>query len=800
MIDRTRPVTGALRRCLATRLGVLLALFAAASLPLGAQTDSFTVRTNPGGTARLVVTSPGAGQHASVRIDSSILRVSGVAPGTNLAAGDLYMSGANLLYHDGTASRTIGTQTWIASNALARNATDTSSAAVAGGYLYQFTNSSGTAAGGLRVSASAGAGVRGDGLDYGVYGSVTGASGSNYGLFGNNTCSGAGTIQTGTYGAASTAGPTRNIGVFGTAASATDNYGVYGRSSGTSANNRGAYGLADGGAGTKYGVFGEATGAGTNYGLYATASGGTTNWAGYFSGNTAVTGYVSITGASDSSGNLRFSAANPYIVSSSYFVCPGGAYFNSGTVYCEAELKTRGGIANDSGNYGGDIQLNDTVRFGGAITGMSGYYPANNMIRLTPNLHLNSTAGYAVIMNWDNGTTGAAQTFRIGNGAGADVFYVYADGQAFTTNWWRSIGATGWYNQTYGGGWWMADSTWIRTYGSKYLYCDSLIRADGGFEVDGSTVIDSNAGWHRTYGATGWYNGTYGGGWYMTDSTWVRCYNGKNTACDSWGSTGLSASGWTYGLQGWSTGGAYGGYFDAISDWGYVVDNGGNRKIWATGAVSEIVPTTEHGRVTLTCPEAPEYWYLDYGIAKLVDGEAYVALDPILRDVCIVDAENPMHVFLQVNSADAFDVAVIKDDQGFRLVERGGGRHSCEIDYSIVVRPKTNHGEGRFPEAPGPSYVRDKDIPGARAKNRPDRSKVFRWGADWEVYGYDPAEYVGVGERVPAGPRMGLMKVGEDEFVTREEFAARHGHANPSPPVELPPAAQPPGRPPGQDR
>jgi len=60
------------------------------------------------------------------------------------------------------------------------------------------------------------------------------------------------------------------------------------------------------------------------------------------------------------------------------------------------------------------------------------------------------------------------------------------------------------------------------------LYASGVIRSDGGFQVDGKTVIDDNAGWHRTYGNTGWYNGTYGGGWYMYDSTWVRSYNNKS--------------------------------------------------------------------------------------------------------------------------------------------------------------------------------------------------------------------------------------------------------------------------------
>ena len=34
-------------------------------------------------------------------------------------------------------------------------------------------------------------------------------------------------------------------------------------------------------------------------------------------------------------------------------------------------------------------------------------------------------------------------------------------------------------------------------------------------------------GWIYSYGSVGWYNSTYGGGWYMTDATYIRAYNGK---------------------------------------------------------------------------------------------------------------------------------------------------------------------------------------------------------------------------------------------------------------------------------
>ncbi len=72
-----------------------------------------------------------------------------------------------------------------------------------------------------------------------------------------------------------------------------------------------------------------------------------------------------------------------------------------------------------------------SVNFGGSITCMAGYCPANGIARMTPNLHLNSQGGYAVILNWDNGTTGNTATFRIGNGASADVFQVFANGNTY---------------------------------------------------------------------------------------------------------------------------------------------------------------------------------------------------------------------------------------------------------------------------------------------------------------------------------------------------------------------------------
>ena len=59
----------------------------------------------------------------------------------------------------------------------------------------------------------------------------------------------------------------------------------------------------------------------------------------------------------------------------------------------------------------------------------------------------------------------------------------------------------------------------------------------------GATIYNSN--WYRSYGQTGWYSQTYGGGIYMIDTTWVRVYNNKNfyTAGEIQGGTRLRAGG-----------------------------------------------------------------------------------------------------------------------------------------------------------------------------------------------------------------------------------------------------------------
>ncbi|MDA1379103.1 shufflon system plasmid conjugative transfer pilus tip adhesin PilV [Plesiomonas shigelloides subsp. oncorhynchi] len=46
--------------------------------------------------------------------------------------------------------------------------------------------------------------------------------------------------------------------------------------------------------------------------------------------------------------------------------------------------------------------------------------------------------------------------------------------------------------------------------------------------VTANSDIRTNSGWLITQGNQGWRNATHNGGWYMSDSTWLRSYLDKN--------------------------------------------------------------------------------------------------------------------------------------------------------------------------------------------------------------------------------------------------------------------------------
>ena len=49
--------------------------------------------------------------------------------------------------------------------------------------------------------------------------------------------------------------------------------------------------------------------------------------------------------------------------------------------------------------------------------------------------------------------------------------------------------------------------------------------------------------WFMTLGTGGWSNETHGGGWYMTDATWIRAYGGKPVYVANSGSSAIATAG-----------------------------------------------------------------------------------------------------------------------------------------------------------------------------------------------------------------------------------------------------------------
>jgi prepilin-type N-terminal cleavage/methylation domain-containing protein len=111
-------------------------------------------------------------------------------------------------------------------------------------------------------------------------------------------------------------------------------------------------------------------------------------------------------------------------------------------------------------------------------------------------------------------TIGAGTTIT----AGSDIS---AGGAVYSNNWFRSYGNTGWYNQNYGGGWYMSDGTWVRSYNDKYVYTGGVMYAAGGLWT-GNGI---------TFQAATAYQGNGCGGSQLTASTdgtgqLVQCKSG----------------------------------------------------------------------------------------------------------------------------------------------------------------------------------------------------------------------------------------------------------------------------------
>ena len=86
---------------------------------------------------------------------------------------------------------------------------------------------------------------------------------------------------------------------------------------------------------------------------------------------------------------------------------------------------------------------------------------------------------------------GFVSEYRDVNGNNAGIL-LPGDGDR---SWYRSSGRTGWYHETYGGGIWMVDSTWVRVYNYKSFWCDNTIQ---GNVINGNDHMNATNGFYQT--------------------------------------------------------------------------------------------------------------------------------------------------------------------------------------------------------------------------------------------------------------------------------------------------------------
>ncbi|MEE4260205.1 MAG: hypothetical protein V2I62_10620 [Bacteroidales bacterium] len=138
---------------------------------------------------------------------------------------------------------------------------------------------------------------------------------------------------------------------------------------------------------------------------------------------------------------------------------------------------------------------------------------------------------------------------------------------------------------------------------------------------------------------------------------------------------------------GWN---GYGGYFENDGAYAYVGGWQGfpsytARKILGNGSVSTIVKSVDNELITMTCPEAPEVLFQDFGIGRLSNGKAHISIDPNFSKNINVSESHPLKVFITLEG-DCNGVYVTnKSALGFDVIELQNGRSNVSFSWQIVA-------------------------------------------------------------------------------------------------------------------
>ncbi|WP_271392942.1 hypothetical protein [Aequorivita sinensis] len=147
---------------------------------------------------------------------------------------------------------------------------------------------------------------------------------------------------------------------------------------------------------------------------------------------------------------------------------------------------------------------------------------------------------------------------------------------------------------------------------------------------------------------------------------------------------------------------------------------GTDYKIIGTGNVSTLINDEHDIPRIMFAPESPEIVFQDYGVGQLVNGQAHISIDPILKQSLHIDSNHPLKVFVTLEG-DCNGVFVTnKSADGFTVKELQNGTSNVPFSWQIVAnRADTKDRSGnvvskhvglRLPVGPGPINAEAKQL------------------------------------------------------------------------------------------
>lgn len=260
-----------------------------------------------------------------------------------------------------------------------------------------------------------------------------------------------------------------------------------------------------------------------------------------------------------------------------------------------------------------------------------------------------------------------------------------------------------------------ANSQGVRGIGTSTNTADGVYGAAGENTSFGVWAVHTNTTTPNGTGLVAAGNGILTAN-YLTNGSGIAA-NGSQFAIVAYGRTasngnGISASGNNLGIINYATGSGgtfqgqtigvyghaagsgnntFGGYFDNGSGAGgyaYVggTDGGGTaRKIIGGGSVGTIIRDMKGNLVSMTCPEAPEILFEDYGVGQLVNGKAHIELDPVFAKNVTINEKHPLRVFIQLEGECNGVYVTNKTKNGFDVIELNNGKSNVPFVYHVVA-------------------------------------------------------------------------------------------------------------------